>query len=510
MYTLVLVLVYLTAINLGLPDSLLGVSWPLLHSELGVNTSSLGIITLCVTGFSILMSFFSGKIIKALGHGKVIAFSVTLTGSALLAISFTSNLFFLILFSIPLGMGGGAIDAAMNDYVARNYSSRQMNFLHCFWGVGATAGPILMSALLAVSSWRWGYRIIAAVQAVSALILFLCMPLWNKSEKLRQLPLNAIFKEQRRGENENAQENGKASLETSGGKEELLEEHGTETDAVGGVKSGCSQNTQAEQGKKYQNDKKSQTLQEQNGLGCPKAQDAHSVQSDLGQIKGEKQDFLDGFNGKQEIKEEEDSATSSAKNKAAFRTNAFFAAFKQKGVVLSLFSFFFYCGIESSVGNWGATYLVSSASLTPQIAARVISFYYMGITAGRLLSAFVSDKTGDKPLITGGLLMLFCGVLLSAVFKNAAVNIAGYLLIGLGLAPIFPSMVHLTPSRFDKKYSADIIGYQIAFAGIGIGVLPPLTGFVLSVLSFTYFPYALALFCVVLTALQLILNKKTS
>lgn len=105
MYTLLLILVYLTAINLGLPDSLLGVSWPLLHGVLNVGAETLGIVTLCVTGFSILMSFFSGKIIKKLGHGKVIAFSVTLTGSALLAISFINNIYLLILFPCPWAWG---------------------------------------------------------------------------------------------------------------------------------------------------------------------------------------------------------------------------------------------------------------------------------------------------------------------------------------------------------------------------------------------------------------------
>lgn len=451
MYTLILILVYLTAINLGLPDSLLGVSWPLLHGVLNVGTEMLGVITLCVTGFSILMSFFSGKIIKKLGHGKVIAFSVTLTGSALLAISFIDNIYLLILFSLPLGMGGGAIDAAMNDYVAKNYSSRQMNFLHCFWGVGATAGPLLMSGLLAAGGWQWGYRIIAFIQAASAVVLFICMPLWSKGEKPLP-PLTQI---------KNAEKTNITPL--------------------------------------AEND--NERTEKENNAAC----------------LAEKENFAESYaNLKQDFKKEEEQgciipAEDENQNyKKSKEKSGFFAPFKERGVLLSLFSFFIYCGIESCVGNWGATYLVSGAGLTVQRAAAVVSFYYGGITGGRLLAALISNKTGDKALIASGIGALFCGITLLIFSKITTLNVIGYLLIGLGCAPLFPSMVHLTPRRFDRKFSADIIGFQIAFAGAGVGTIPPLAGFILKEISFSYFPYILVILCAALATLQLILNKLTS
>lgn len=455
MYTLILVLVYLTAINLGLPDSLLGVSWPQLHDILNVGTETLGIVTLCVTGFSILMSFFSGKIIKKLGHGKVIAFSVTLTGSALLAISFISNIYLLILFSLPLGMGGGAIDAAMNDYVAKNYSSRQMNFLHCFWGVGATAGPLLMSGLLAAGGWRWGYRIIAFIQAASAVILFICMPLWSKGEKL----LPALTQIKSAGKTAPFTEREKESAQIEGDASLLVPKEGLKENPTENSKITCEE-------------KNNQQL----GQNCEKVLLQQSGQD----------------------------------NKKGKEKRGFFEPFKEKGVIVSLFSFFFYCGIESCVGNWGATYLVSGVKLAAEKAAVVVSFYYGGITAGRFLSALISNKTGDKALIVAGIGTLFCGIMLLIFSKIVTLNIIGYLLIGLGCAPLFPSMVHLTPRRFDKKFSADIIGFQIAFAGVGVGAIPPLAGFILKEVSFAYFPYILVILCAALAALQLILNKLTS
>lgn len=181
MFSLLLAIIYLAFISLGLPDSLLGSAWPVMFHELNVPISYAGIISMIISGGTIISSLFSDKITRKLGTGLVTAISVLLTASALFGFSISSSFIALCIFAIPYGLGAGAIDAALNNYVALHYSSRHMSWLHCFWGVGASISPYIMSyAIQSGHGWNNGYRMVSAIQIFLTVILFLSLPLWKK------------------------------------------------------------------------------------------------------------------------------------------------------------------------------------------------------------------------------------------------------------------------------------------------------------------------------------------
>lgn len=184
MATFFLILVYLAFISLGLPDSLLGAVWPAMGPGLSAPLEGAGAISLIITCGTILASLTSGVLIQKLGTGKVTCVSVSMTAAALLGFSLVPSFGWLCLAAVPLGLGAGAVDAALNQYVATHYAAKHMNWLHCFWGVGATAGPILLSACMAgAGGWRRGYLIISILQWTFAAILLISLPQWRKERE---------------------------------------------------------------------------------------------------------------------------------------------------------------------------------------------------------------------------------------------------------------------------------------------------------------------------------------
>lgn len=181
MYSLLLVIIYLAFISLGLPDSLVGAGWPVMHQELQVPVSYAGILTMTIAFGTIISSLFSARLTRKMGTGLVTAISVLLTATALFGFSFSHSFIILCLWAVPYGLGAGAVDATLNNYVALNYASRHMNWLHCFWGVGAAISPYLMSfALNHQLGWNNGYRAIGILQVGLTVVLFLSLPLWKK------------------------------------------------------------------------------------------------------------------------------------------------------------------------------------------------------------------------------------------------------------------------------------------------------------------------------------------
>lgn len=179
--SLLLPIIYLGFISLGLPDGTLGVAWPPVHTELGLPIGLAGTIVIVITLLTGLSGFSSGWVITRWKTGPVVFVSCLLTGSALLAISHAQNLAWLLLAAIPLGLGAGSVDAGLNGYVARHYSGRHMNWLHACWGIGATAGPMVMAHALGTSAgWRGGYFAIAAAQLSLAAIFLATLSLWNR------------------------------------------------------------------------------------------------------------------------------------------------------------------------------------------------------------------------------------------------------------------------------------------------------------------------------------------
>ncbi|MEL7626649.1 MAG: MFS transporter [Anaerolineaceae bacterium] len=370
MATLLLLVIYLAFISLGLPDSMLGAAWPLMRTELGLPLEGAGLVSMIVTFGTIISSLSTGRLIKKLGTGLLTTLSVLITAMALLGYSFTTNYLWLCLMAVPLGLGAGAVDAALNDFVARNYSARHMSWLHAFWGVGATAGPLLMAWMIALSGrWQNGYRLVSIVQFGLVAILIASLSLWRKTD-------HSVLEEQH---------------------------------------------------EKYHN----------------------------GSI------------------------------------------LKIPGMVPNLAAFFAYCALELTAGLWFASYLVQIRGVKAETATAWAASYYFGIMLGRVINGFLTMRFSSKTLIRAGQTSILLGVILLFLPGNVF-SLVGLLLVGMGCAPIYPSMLHETPARFGKENSSRLMGIQMASAYVGLTVVPPLVGLIASRLSLRVFPFALLILLVLM------------
>ncbi len=385
---ILLMIIYLAFISLGLPDALLGVAWPLVREEWMMGLDAAGVISIVVTIGTISSSLLSGKLIKRFGEGRITLMSGLLTGVALLGYSFAPSFMWFIILALPLGFGAGSVDTALNHFVATHFKAHHMNWLHSFWGVGATAGPLLMGSIIAsTGSWRDGYLFVALIQLFLAAIIFLSLPLWKK--------------------------------------------HAAEQD------------------------------------------DPHDEEIDL-EKKG-----------------------MTVSKHLIFRP----------GVIFALLIFMVYCAGEYAMGLWGASYLIQKRELTLNVAASWVALYYGGITVGRILAGFISFKLDNKQLITLGVSIALIGSILLVVNLSDVLSMMAFILIGLGFAPIFPSMVHETPKRFGNKIAQSVIGYQMAAAYIGIAVFPPLLGVVMQRSDIGLYPIFILSCVIMLWVLTTLLNR---
>lgn len=372
MYAFLLALIYLAFISLGLPDSLLGSGWPVMHAELEVPVSYMGIVTMVISGGTIVSSLLSDRLTRKTGTKWVTVVSVFLTAAALIGFSFADRFWMLIVFAVPYGLGAGAIDAALNNYVALHYASKHMSWLHCFWGVGTIVSPFVMSHALSSSGWQSGFLIVGVVQAAIGAVLLATVPVWKVNKR-------------------------------------------TEETAP------------------------------QNHIG----------------IVG---------------------------------------ALKLKGVPFLLIAFFAYCAAEATVMGWASTYFVHVKALEAEKAAQLASLFYIGMTAGRFVSGFVTDRLGDRRMIVIGASVLAAGIVLVLIpTDSVAPAIAGFLIIGLGCAPIYPCMIHSAPGNFGQENSGAVIGLQMACAYCGSTFVPPLFGAIGGRAGFGFMPwYLLAFFALMI------------
>ena len=184
MVQILLVIIYISFISLGLPDALLGSAWPSMYGEMGVPVSFAGVISMIIALGTIISSLQSDRVTRKLGAGVVTAVSVAMTAAALFGFSISDSFFALCLWAVPYGLGAGSVDAALNNYVALHYTSRDMSWLHCMWGVGTIVGPNVMGyALTNGMTWNRGYFYISLLQIVLSAALFLSLPIWKKMEK---------------------------------------------------------------------------------------------------------------------------------------------------------------------------------------------------------------------------------------------------------------------------------------------------------------------------------------
>ena len=181
MYALLLSIIYVAFVSLGLPDSLLGSGWPVMHGDLGATVASAGLISMIIAGGTIASSLGSERLTRRFGTPLVTAVSVGMTAAALVGFSLSGSFWVLLLWAVPYGLGAGAVDAALNNYIALHYAAKHMNWLHSFWGVGASISPFIMSyAITAGLGWSNAYLTVGIIQVAITIALFASMPLWRR------------------------------------------------------------------------------------------------------------------------------------------------------------------------------------------------------------------------------------------------------------------------------------------------------------------------------------------
>lgn len=181
----ILIVIYIVFISLGLPDSVFGVSWPVLHIDFGVPESAGSLYSIITGVCSGGVAFIAGKLLRKFGTASVTFFSILLTALGLIGISLSPNIIVMMICAIIMCYGQGAIDTGLNNYISLHYEARHMSWLHCFWGVGVTTSPLIMSLFLngESGSWRNGYRILALIQISIAILVALSLKKWKSIEK---------------------------------------------------------------------------------------------------------------------------------------------------------------------------------------------------------------------------------------------------------------------------------------------------------------------------------------
>ncbi len=366
MASLLLPIIYLTFISLGLPDSLLGTAWPVMHVDLGAPVAAQSLISIIISCCTIVSSLFTARLTNRLGTGRLTALSVALTAAAILGFTTTNAFWQLCLIAIPYGLGAGAIDAALNNYVALNYGARHMSWLHCCWGIGASAGPLVMGWALGNSlGWPGGYLVIGATQVVITMVLTFAIPLWNRAAQ------------------------------------------------------------------------------------------------------------AGGPGGEREQAVEADAPTAATATPPTNRE-----LLRLPGARAAIASFGTYCALEGSIGLWIASYLTLARGFDASAAAAVVGQFYIGITVGRLVSGFIAQWLTSENQIRLGQALVASGLIGLVTLDGPIACGTCVLVAGLGCAPIYPSIVALTPKRFGERASQGLVSLQMACAYAGSMLVPPIFGLV--------------------------------
>ena len=374
--------IYLSFISLGLPDMLLGSAWPVMHVSLHATVESAGNISMVISFCTIVSSLLADRLIHRFGTGRVTTFSVALTATALFGFSFSTSYLQLIFLAIPYGLGAGAVDSALNNYVALHYKARHMSWLHCMWGIGATLGPYIMGiCLLQGDHWQAGYRTVGYLQVFLTILLVLSTPLWKKEKDKKET-------------------------------------------------------------------EKRQVLSLSQALALP----------------GARAIFL---------------------------------------------SFLCYCSIEAATGLWISSYFHLVRGVAEADAAQFTSMAFLGVTLGRGISGFISEKLGDVAMIRLGEGLILGGILVVLLPLPVKLTLFGFLFVGLGCAPIYPSIIHSTPLRFGAHNSQSLVGMEMAFAYVGSTFAPKIFGLISDGTGMQIFPFYLLFFLVVMVVMTERCNRAT-
>ena len=372
--TALLVIIYLSFAGLGLPNSVLGSIWPQMQLDLGAKVSLVGYLSMTVTAGTVVSSVLADRIVRRFGVARVTVISALMTGGALLGFALSPSVPGLFLCALPMGLAAGVTDVALNNFVALHYEAKHMSWLHCFWGIGASVGPVIVAASLrAGGSWRTGYGLISAVEGALCVLLVCTISLWNRAS------------------------------------------------------------------------------------------------GSAGSLQG-----------------------SAPAARAA-------STFRRKGALPLLCGFALYNAMEATAGLWGATFVHDRFGISTSDAALTSTLYFGALTVGRIVAGFAASRRSDRQLIRTGMAVSALGMLLTWLAGSAWLAMGGIFLIGLGFAPMYPAMLHATPSYFGAELSQQVMGVEMAFAYVGSTCFPPLFGALAAPLGTSMYPGFL-LACLLLAA----------
>lgn len=382
--TMLLALIYTTFIGLGIREPMLGAAWPMVADSLDVSLGSAGLISLIMSGATILTSLAIYPLIRFFGTGKLLTISVAMIGLSVVGFGLSNDYNWMLLLAVPLGLGAGAIDAGTNAFVAKHYEARHMSWLHGSWGLGAIIGPFLIAIVARLGlGWRIGFFMIAGLQLLIAGMLFVSLPKWQEHELAA----------------------GKDTLET-----------------------------------------------EQGGL-------MQVMRMPL----------------------------------AGFTVAAVFLC----------------AATENVLSLWGASYLVQARSFQEADAAAMISAFFIGVTASRFLCGIVAKRLGNKRLILFGVgFALLGGFSLCCPLPSWGAMLS-FVLIGTGLGPIVPTMLHQVPERFGERNATAAVGLLMAMIYAAMLVVPPLFGQLFSKISFQLLPVLLLALVTAMLACVLVIALRT-
>jgi fucose permease len=377
--TILILVCFMAFISLGLPDGLLGVAWPYMHLDYDVPLDSLGLVLICFTAGFLVSSFNSGRIMSKISLGALLAGSCALTGFSLMGFAFGGQWEFLLVMAFLLGAGGGAIDASINTFAAHNFSTGTVNWLHAFYGIGATLGPVIMTAYIIKDlAWFSGYITVGTAQIALAFVFLFTIGLW-KSKSEQQEPV-------------------------------------------------------------------------------AKAKTGDTLRLPV--------------------------------------------------IWLSLIVFFLYTGTEISIGQWLFTILTKSRNIDEAAAGFWTSAYWGSLTIGRVFFGIILTNTSVNKVLMGSFLTLVVGTLLIAVDLTGIITLSGILLAGFALAPVFPSLIALTPKRVGAGNAANAVGFQISAAMTGGALLPAFAGLMIDRLGLDFLPILHVVQTVLLLFFYIWLNTK--
>ena len=371
-----------------------------MHLDLKTPISAAGILSIIASLGTIVSSLCTPKVLRILGTGKLVAYSIALTAMASVGYGLADSFNILCLWAIPMGIGAGAVDVAMNNFAAIYLESKHTNWLHASWGIGATLGPSLLSfSIMTGNSWRGSYEYVAIALAAIFVLILISLPLWKRAE----------------------------------------------------ARGGLSENV---------------TIPASSGSTVP---------------------------GNAKVANPENAPRTAAPDSNNAPHISIREALRVPGMKLSFLTFFFYSALEISTSLWCGTYLIA-CGFKPEIGAFIVSLMFASVMIGRIASGFFAIKFTDHRLIYAGIFIVSVGCLILSIPLPLNLQPACICLLGLGCAPVYPSLIHATPARFGESLSSQAISIQLAGSYIGSILMPPAFGLVAAKFTVHLWPISLSIF----------------